>query len=177
MSESNTPPDATDPAVGEQEALRRQIDDLTAKLRVVSKAFQDQQSESKAFRERFEAAAKLRAERQALDLVRAFFDPGMNLKRSLAGGWNDAEGLVSGIKLVHQQFEETLVRLGLEPVPGVGAPFDPAVHEAVTAVDVVDPAQDGRVLELLSDGFHVRGQVLQTAKVVVGRHVAPAGEA
>jgi len=69
------------------------------------------------------------------------------------------------------------VRLGLEPVPGVGAPFDPAVHEAVTAVDVVDPAQDGRVLELLSDGFHVRGQVLQTAKVVVGRHVAPAGEA
>ncbi len=168
-------------AVAEPEvaSLTRQLEDTTAKLRTVSKAFQDQQREMTAFRERFEAAAKARQERQAVDVVRAFFDPVHNLRRSLEVQVADPSQLLDGLRLVHHQFHEALVKLGVEPISGVGAMFDPNVHEAIGAVEVTDPAMDGRVATVYSDGYHVRGQVLQPARVAIGRFVdqLPAPEA
>jgi molecular chaperone GrpE len=169
-------PEGAAPADNELAGLARQLEETTAKLRIVSKAFQDQQQEMKAFRDRFESAAKSRHERQALELVRAFFDPVQNLRRSLDANVTDAKQLVEGLELVHHQFHEALVKLGLEEAPGVGAPFDPSLHEAIGAVEVSDPALDGKVAVVYSDGWHVRGQVLQTARVAVGRLVQQIAE-
>jgi molecular chaperone GrpE len=176
----------TDPADGSPAAepgdaaelaqLARQLEETTAKLRTVSKAFQDQQGEMKAFRERFDRDARSRQERQALELVRAFFEPVQNLRRSLEMNVADPSQLVDGLKLVHHQFHEVLVKLGVEPVTGVGAVFDPTVHEAIGTVEVSDPALDGRVAVVYSDGYHVRGQVLQPARVAIGRFVTQLAE-
>ncbi len=153
------------------------LDAASARLRAVSKAFRDLQGEMDAFRKRQELQAKFKAERQSFEVVRAFLEPVQNLARSLETPGADVESLVHGLGMVHHQFMEALKGLGLESVPGVGAPFDPNVHEALGLTPVFDAEQDGKVLHVHSHGFMVNGKVVQAAQVVVGKLQESAGEA
>lgn len=159
-----------DPAALRIQQLENELKQAQARLRAVSKAFTDQKEEMSAFRERVEARAKSAEGRHAHSVVKAFFEPVQNLKRSLNAGASDPDALVQGLKMILHQFEGALVKLGLEPVPGVGSTFDPSVHEALTMTPVADPEQDGKVLMVHLDGFMVSGKVIQAAQVVVGKH-------
>ncbi len=162
---------------GEVAAARSVREEAQARLRTVSKAYSDLQHEMKAFRERMEARSKLDSELQAFQLAKTFFDPVMNLKRSLQSG-AEGEALVEGLRMVHHQFMVALEKLGLEEVPGEGAPFDPNVHEALAIAPVTDPAQDNKVLVVHTTGYSVKGKVLQAAQVVIGKlQEEAAGEA
>ncbi|MFT4627625.1 MAG: molecular chaperone GrpE [Myxococcota bacterium] len=155
----------------------KDLDAAQGRLRAVSKAFRDLQAEMDAFRKRQEVQGKLKAERQSFAVVRAFLDPVQNLKRSIETPGEDIPALVQGLSIVHHQFMEALTSLGLEAVPGIGAPFDPKVHEALGLTPVFDSEQDGKVLHLHSPGFMVNGKVVQAAQVVVGKLQESAGEA
>jgi molecular chaperone GrpE len=148
----------------------------TARLRAVSKAYTDLQSEMKSFKERMEHRAKLDSELLAFEQVKAFFEPVMNLRRSL-GASGDEEALRAGLRMVEHQFMEALHKLGLSEVPGEGAKFDPNVHEALGVTPVADPAQDGVVLVVHTTGYAVGTRVLQAAQVVIGKFEEAAGEA
>lgn len=163
------------PPPTEEQLLRARLEEANARLRAVSKAYTDAQAEMHAFRERMEHQAKFKAERQAYEQARAFFDPVQNLKRSVTAE-QDHEALVSGLHMVIGQFMEALHKLGMEAVPGVGTTFDPRLHEALAISPVTDPAQDGKVLVVHADGWTVQGKVLQAAQVVVGKY-QDAGEA
>jgi molecular chaperone GrpE len=67
-----------------------------------------------------------------------------------------------------------MTRLGLAPIPGVGADFDPLLHEALALAPVSDPALDGKVLMVHSEGWRVKGKVIQAAQVIVAKFEAPA---
>src|ERR1043165_5773196 len=43
----------------------------------------------------------------------------------------DVQSVAEGIKMVLRQLTDTLGKMGVERVPTVGTPFDPAMHEAV----------------------------------------------
>lgn len=167
---------APPPPPTEEELLRARLEEANARLRAVSKAYTDAQNEMNAFRERMEHQAKFRAERQAYEQALAFFDPVQNLKRSVAAE-QDPAALIQGLHMVIGQFMEALHKLGMEAVPGVGAPFDPRLHEALAITPVTDRAQDGRVLVVHADGWTVQGKVLKAAQVVVGKFHDAAGEA
>lgn len=164
-------------ARAELEAARRDLEAAQARLRMVSKAYTDLQAEMKSFRERMEARAKLDSELQSFDQVKTFFDPVMNLRRSVGAPGEDVGVLVEGLKMVLAQFMDSLRRLGLEEVPGEGAPFDPNMHEALAVTPVTDAALDGKVLMVHTGGFTVKGRVLQAAQVVIGKLQEPAGDA
>jgi molecular chaperone GrpE len=66
-------------------------------------------------------------------------------------------------------FLKRLADLGVEPVPAVGEPFDPEVHEAVDEVAVDDPTLDGRVVAELQRGFRFGDRLVRPAIVRVGR--------
>lgn len=166
-------PEPLDP----MDELKRQLEEAQSRLRVVSKGYTELQDEMKAFRARTEQRGQVQAERQVFQIVRVFFDPVQNLKRSLELAGDDAESLREGLRMVLGQFEDGLNKLGLEEVPGVGARFDPNVHEALALSPVLDPEQDGTVLMVHSAGYTVGGKVLQAAQVVVGKHEEAAGEA
>lgn len=168
---------ALDAANGEVQKLRAELDERTGRLRQVSKGYTELQAEMGAFRERLEAQGKLARARREEEVVRTFFDPVQNLKRSLEAGIADADSFLEGIRIIVHQCEEGLRRLGLEPIPGVGADFDPNLHEALALMPVSDPAQDGKVLLVHLDGYMVGGRPVQVAQVVVGKHTAEAGEA
>jgi molecular chaperone GrpE len=79
--------------------------------------------------------------------------------------------------MVQHQFMEALKGLGLEEVPGIGATFDPKLHEALGLTPVFDAEQDGKILHVHSKGFMVNGKVVQAAQVIVGKLQDAAGEA
>ncbi len=157
--------------------IQGKYDEAQARLRTVSKAYHDLQGEMKAFRERMEARSKLESERQAFDQARRFFDPVMNLKRSLNQPTDDVNALRDGLQMVQKQFMEAMEKLGLEEIPGEGADFDPQIHEALAVTPVTDADQDGKVLMVHTAGFTVNGKVLQASQVVIGKHQADADEA
>lgn len=175
--EQEAPAEAEVVELSETERLERQLAELQARLRTVSKAYTDLQKENRSFRERLETQAKLKQERQAFDLAKAFFDPVMNLKRSIVSHGDDLDLLVDGLRMIAHQFMGVLEGMGLQEVPGVGADFDPNLHEALAVSPVADKAQDGKVLMVHSDGYTVKGKVLQAAQVVIGKYEEPAGEA
>lgn len=160
-----------------EERLQQQLDEAQARLRAVSKAYKDGQAEMQAFRERMENQARFKAERQAFDQARAFFDPVQNLKRSIESGDAEHGALLEGLQMILGQFMDALKKLGMEEVPGVGSQFNPHYHEALAITPVPEAAQDGKVLMVHAGGYTVNGKVLQAAQVVVGKYQEPAGEA
>lgn len=159
------------------DTARHDLEQAQSRLRAVSKGYSDLQAEMKLFRERMEARAKLDSELQAFEQVRRFFDPVMNLRRSIATPGEDIGLLIEGLRMIHSQFMDALAKLGLEEVPGEGATFDPNLHEALAVTPVDDPAKDGKVLVVHTAGYAVKGRVLQPAQVVVGKYQDTAGEA
>ncbi len=156
-------------ADAEVERLRAELADREARLKTVSKGYMDLQVEWTAFRDRAEATAKFRTDQLSFQVVSRFLDPVENLRRSLDAGTDDATALLDGCRIVHAQFMEELIRLGLRPVPGVGEPFDPAKHEAVAMVDVEEASQDGTVVQVLSDGYLMGTRTVRAARVVTGQ--------
>lgn len=159
-----------DPSRARIAELETRLREAEGRLRAVSKAYTDQKNEMHAFRERVEAQAARRLERREFEAVGIFFEPVQNLQRSLEAGIHDPDSFLAGLHMVHAQFVRGLEELGLERVPGVGASFDPNLHEALAVAPVEDPSQDGKVLVVHEDGYRVGSKVLHAAKVVIGRH-------
>ena len=152
--------------------VRPEAEQLRAQLRTVSKAYTDLQEEMKGFKKRIEQRETLKGQRRVAEVVQAFLEPIDNLRRSLdaQNSKTDDSGLGDGLTMICQQFEEALVQLGLESVPGVGALFNPTLHEALTMVPVTDKSQDARVIAVQTSGYTIEGRVVQVAKVIVGRY-------
>ena len=79
------------------------------------------------------------------------------------------EDFHAGIELIDKQFHDVLVKLGVEPVPAEGAPFDPNVHQAIQMVDT-DEAEDNHVIDELQRGYTLKDRLLRPAMVRVARN-------
>lgn len=75
------------------------------------------------------------------------------------------EKLLSGVRGTYHQLLDALRREGLEPIPALGEPFDPEVHEAVSTLATGDG--DLIVAAELRQGFRLGGRVLRPALVTV----------
>ncbi len=73
-----------------------------------------------------------------------------------------------GTLMIRTQLEDVLKKQGLERMAvTIGAPFDPAVHEAVVAVESVE--SPGSVVEELGRGYTLNGRVIRPARVKVAK--------
>jgi len=59
-----------------------------------------------------------------------------------------------------------LSRFGVRPIPSVGQPFDPAVHQAVATVDPQGRAPN-TIVEEYEKGYYLHDRVLRPAIVTV----------
>lgn len=158
----------------ESSDLEKKYQEAAARLRTVSKAYTDLQDEMDAFRRRQQVLAETKAQRKAAQVVERFFEPVQNLKRAIAQDDMSAQDMRAGVEMVLKQFTDRMEELGLKEIPGVGAPFDPNVHDALAQLPVTDAAQHGRVIEVYATGWMVGDKVIQPAQVVVGTHTEPA---
>ena len=92
-----------------------------------------------------------------------------NLERALAAG-GTVEDLKLGVELTLRQFKDLLRQRGIAEVPAVGAPFDPAVHEAVAREEDADVSVPTVTTEL-QRGYTVHGRLLRPALVKVAMPV------
>ena len=88
-----------------------------------------------------------------------------NLQRALAAG-GTVDDLKLGVELTLRQFTDLLKQRGVVEVPALGAPFDPAVHEAVARVDD-ETVEAPTVIDELQRGYTLHGKLLRPALVRV----------
>jgi molecular chaperone GrpE len=94
-----------------------------------------------------------------------------NLDRALAHAEaeeaDEEHHLTKGIRLVQQELQAALTRVGIEPYSPQGEAFDPHVHEAVAQQPAPDGAAPGTVIQVYQPGYRYKDEVLRPAKVVV----------
>ena len=160
------------------EALRQELEDTVARLKAVSGAYRTLQSDMKAFQERQRRQQLLKQEILKGDTVSRLFSPVQNLRRSVdaMSRAGVGEDWIKGLEMIHGAFMRGFQDLGLEEVPGVGASFDPSIHEALTVMPVTQPEQHDTVIQVFDAGFRVGTRLIRPAKVILGQYSAPAEE-
>ncbi len=78
-----------------------------------------------------------------------------------------AQSIVDGVEMVEKKILKSLAGHGLEVLSPVGEVFNPALHEALTAVPAALPEEDERVAQVYQVGYVFHGQLLRPARVVV----------
>ena len=91
-----------------------------------------------------------------------------NLERAIkhARESHGQQGLIQGVELTLKQATETLARFGVKPIASLGAPFDPAQHQAVARRES-PTAKENTVIEEYQKGYLLHDRVLRAAMVVV----------
>jgi molecular chaperone GrpE len=93
-----------------------------------------------------------------------------NLDRALAAAEaqeSDAEHhLTKGIRLVQQELQGALTRVGIEQFTPEGEAFDPHQHEAV-AQQPFEGVDSGVIVQVYQPGYRYKEEILRAAKVVV----------
>ena len=102
----------------------------------------------------------------ARELLPAIDNFGRALDAAEAVPENRDHHLTDGIRLVQNELLAALARVGIEPDSPKGQPFDPHCHEAI-AQTPVEGAASGTIVEVYSQGYRYRDDVLRPAKVVV----------
>lgn len=159
--EETAPPAAEEAAAAEEEVpaeAEPDYKDLYVRLQADFQNFR-----KRLHRERTDAEV-----RTARGILAEILPVADDLERALETGEENGQALIEGLRLTLRRMKEALERVGIEPVPGEGAPFDPNVHEAVSMAEG-GSAPPNSVMEVLESGYTFRGKVLRPAKVIVSR--------
>ncbi|MCA8998462.1 MAG: nucleotide exchange factor GrpE [Planctomycetaceae bacterium] len=92
-----------------------------------------------------------------------------NLHRAIDAG-EKSEGdhgeLLQGVRMVATQIDQVLQQHGIVPIPALGEPFDPNVHEALQQVPSADhPPMT--VIQEYERGYKLHDRVIRPSKVIV----------
>ena len=126
------------------------------------------QAELENFRKRLLRDTEQQLKYASIDLVRELLDVVDNLQRAndAAAQAGDATSLLAGVQMVQQQLASVLGKYHCKPIPAVGQPFDPNVHQAIAQ----QPSQEfaaGVVMMETSVGYTLHDRVVRPSMVVV----------
>jgi molecular chaperone GrpE len=165
FAEDGTPPNPTSEESPEQlvDALEHQLADLRSRE---LKA----QAELENFRRRTLRDVETQLKFASSSLVSDLLEVVDNLHRATesaaASSTQNVDGLIAGVRMVQQQFANVLAKHHCKPIPGVGHPFDPNVHQAIAQ----QPSNDfpaGTVLIETSRGYLMHDRVVRPSMVIV----------
>jgi molecular chaperone GrpE len=160
VSES-LPVEAPDPAelLAERDRLRAEVADLQDRLL-------RRQAEFENYRRRNERDRSDFLEYAGMEIVREILPILDDFDRAGKIDCSDAS-YRKGIELIYQRLEDTLKKIGLEPVEvAPGTEFDPNLHQAVVRAETED-APDNTILEEFQRGYNFKGKLLRPAMVKV----------
>jgi len=160
------------PEAGTAEHFERRARLAEDRLTEVLAAYRQVKTENEGFRDRVTRDVERQFDRRHEKLLLKFIDILDNLDRALEAAEQTYAGnpLVDGLILVRTQLLQTLQKEGLERIPVLGLPFDPAVSDAVFTQPVDDPEQDHVVVRETLRGYRLHGRVARASRVVVGMH-------
>jgi len=93
-----------------------------------------------------------------------------NLVRAVDHGNSspDFGSLMEGISMTRKLFEDAFAKHGVRPIPAVGHPFDPHIHEAIQQVESAE-LPPNQVLSELAHGYTLNDRLLRPALVIVSK--------
>jgi molecular chaperone GrpE len=162
------PEEATE--LSEAEVLRRELEQARAEAADFKNRFLRARADLENYRRR--AAQELSRAREAgldsavLPLLSVYDDLGRALSVS-AGADSDPAQLIPGIQAVRDGLKRNLGTLGLEEIGDKGEPFNPDLHEALTAVPTQDESAANTIAEVVQTGFVKDERLVRPARVVV----------
>ncbi len=152
----------------EVEVLEAEVDDL----KKINVSLQEQmlrvRAEAENFRKRMQREKDDFARFARESFVRELLPVKDNLERALLHAGDDPTVIVDGVKLTLEQFDSVFKAMGVECVECLGAPFDPAFHEAMTQVES-DEQEPNTVVDELQRGYQLHGRLLRPAMVTVAK--------
>lgn len=160
------------PEAGEAELFERRARLAEDRLTEVLTAYRKVKTENEGFRDRVTRDVERTFSKRHEKLLLKFIDILDNLDRALEAAEQTYAGnpLIEGLILVRTQLLQTLQQEGLERIPVLGLPFDPAVSEAVGTQPVQDPEHDHVVVREVLRGYKLHGRVARPSRVFVGQH-------
>lgn len=82
---------------------------------------------------------------------------------------NSDDKLAEGLKMAFLSIRKALEGYGLKRIKSIGQEFNHEVHHAVGTKEVDDSSQDGKVVEVVQNGYFLGEKVLRPAMVLVGK--------
>ncbi len=173
--------DPVDPAqasaMGVQiEALAKEVESLQGQLRESEEKYKRALADQENFRKR--------TQKERLDIIRfgheKFAGEVLQVLDNFQRALSHTQGLpqdpaveqfVTGIRMTATLFEQAIEKYGIKPVSGIGAAFDPAIHQAMQQIERGD-VPPGQVVDLYQKGYMIYERLLRPALVGVSR--APA---
>jgi len=131
-------------------------------------------AEIEAAGKRLANASAKELEQRTRKLLESFLSVLDDLDRAITAAKNHVESadVVQGLELVRRSLLTRLGQLGVTHAPALGVKFDPQRHDAMAMVPVTDAAQDGRVLDVMREGYLIGEDTLRPAGVAVGKRTA-----
>ena len=149
--------------------LQAQVDAINQEKVTLYDQLLRRQAEFENYRRRVERERGENYQRARAEILLEMLPIVDNFERALSSlekGEGDAAALRHGIELIHKQFNDALVKFGLEPVETIGQTFDPHVHEAVT-MEPSKKHKDNTVIEEFQRGYKMGDKLLRPARVKV----------
>jgi molecular chaperone GrpE len=120
------------------------------------------------FRKRVARERTELGERAQAGLVTRLLDVLDDMDRlSADGGAASPESMRQAVGLVDKKLRKELEASGLERIDPVGQPFDPSLHEAVSALPPPSPDRDHTVSATFQTGYRFKGTLIRPARVQV----------
>jgi molecular chaperone GrpE len=139
---------------------RQESGELLANLQRVAAEFDN-------FRKRTERDQLENVQRASQRIIESLLPvlDGLDAALMLEATTEGEQKMLEGMRSTHDLLIEALQQDGLEAIPAVGHPFDPAVHEAVSVI----PGEGEQIVQQeLRKGYVMRGRVIRPSLVIVG---------
>ncbi len=146
----------------EAEAARRELDECRERLQRMAADFDNAR---KRMVKELTRAVELASEGLVVRLLEVLDE--FQLALMAAEQKPDFDRFLHGVELVYAKLLDILRSEGLEPIPAEGHPFDPTRHEAL--MQSGHGEGDPVVVDVLRQGYTVRGRVVRPAGVKVSR--------
>ena len=170
-----TPADASIPSLKPTyvEDLERQLAEKDKQLQDAIARYRQASTEFDESRLRLRREISKDIDRARREILADLLDVVDNLDRALDAARSNATGdtlhaLLKGVDLVRRQFLSKLEGFGVRRIESEGQPFDPELHEAVSAVPAT-PDQDGVIVGVIRHGYRIGEEVLRPASVAVAK--------
>lgn len=98
-----------------------------------------------------------------------------NFDRAIAQAPEAGDAFADGVRMVYGQLSDVLAKAGVTPVQALGAPFNPAEHEAIAYQPSAD-APEGQVIYEAKRGYRMGDRVIRPASVIVSSGAPQAAE-
>lgn len=143
------------------EALQKQVAELQDRLL-------RSQAELDNFRRRTHRDQDEARKYESLRLLHDLLPALDGLQRAVASAeqTGDMQNLLDGIRMVSQQFKDTLKAHSAEPIDALGKPFDPNLHEALSQIPMAD-CEPMTVVQVVEMGYRLHDRVVRPARVIV----------